>query len=115
MTTPTRCDTEDHQFLVQDARTDVMLLEIGYLSSELGPSGLPGYNCLGRGNANCRCQAYDVSNMSGMAYREYILRCTFTEVSRTCCFNSCNAAAAFFDIVQPVCRFFSTSPRIGRS
>jgi len=34
MTAPTRCDTEDHQFLVQDAIPhDMMPLEIGYLSS----------------------------------------------------------------------------------
>jgi len=34
MTTPTSCDTADHQFLVQEAiLDDVIPVEIGYLSS----------------------------------------------------------------------------------
>ena len=34
ITTPTRCDTADHRFLVQEAiADDVMPLEIGYRSS----------------------------------------------------------------------------------
>jgi len=33
MTTPTSCDTADHQFLVQEAiMDDVIPVEIGYLS-----------------------------------------------------------------------------------
>jgi len=41
MTTPTRGDIADHQFLIQEAiPDDVLQLEIGYLPSELGPSEL---------------------------------------------------------------------------
>jgi len=54
ITTSTRYDIVDHQFLVQEAIPhDVMPLEIDYLSSYLGPSGFPIHNVAAQRFGRC--------------------------------------------------------------